>query len=73
MVDNLADGPPRPLYRVQTDATSDSGPGAAPFIVLGPASAAVRFVMTGNDIKHNTKQTAAKISSQVAQKCESPK
>ncbi len=72
-VDNLADGPPKPLYQVQTDATSGKGPGAAPFIVLSPASVAVNFVMAGNDIKRNAKQTAAKIAAQVAQQCASAK
>jgi hypothetical protein len=72
-VDNLADGPPEPLYQVQTDATSGQAPGAAPFIVLNPASVAVKFAMAGNDIKRNAKNTAAKIASQVAQQCQPSK
>jgi Domain of unknown function (DUF4410) len=64
-VDNLADGPPRPLYQVQTDATSGNAPGAGPMIVINPASVAVRFVMTRNDLKHNVTQTAAKIANEI--------
>jgi hypothetical protein len=71
MVDNLADGPPKPLYQIQTDANSGNKPGAAAFIVLSPASAAAGFVMAGNDLKRNAKHTAAKIADQIAQQCAS--
>lgn len=68
-VDNLAEGPPKPLYQVDTDATSGKGPGGAAFIVLSPAALAVHFVIAGNDIKKNARETATKIADQVAQQC----
>jgi hypothetical protein len=63
-IDNLAKGPPQPLYKIDTDATSGNSPGAAPFMIINPASAAVRFVITKGDLDRNTKKTASKIADQ---------
>ena len=51
--------------RVATDATSGNKPGAAPTLVLGPYGAAARFVMAGQDLDKNVKQTAAEIARQM--------
>jgi len=67
-VDDLSQGPPKPLYEVATDANSGHEPGAAPTLVLGPYGAAARFVMAGKDLDKNVKQTAAKIAEQLAKR-----
>ncbi len=69
---DLSQGPPKPLYEVATDATSGDKPGAAPTLVLSPYGAAVRFVMSGKDLDKNVKQTAAQIAERVAQRVQSP-
>ena len=63
-VDNLADGTPRPLYELDTRATSGTAPGAV--IVMNPYVAAARFVLAGRDLEQNVKQTARKIAAEVA-------
>lgn len=67
-IDNLSQGPPKPLYEVATDATSGKTPGAAPTLIIGPYGAAARFVMAGKDLNKNVKQTAAKIAEQMTQR-----
>ena len=64
VVDNLADGPPKPLYQIKTEATSGNAPGAGALIAVNPASVVVRFVLAGGDLKHNVSKTADKIASQ---------
>jgi Domain of unknown function (DUF4410) len=64
-IDDLSQGTPKPLYQIATDATSGSTPGAAPTLVLGPYGAAARFVMSGQDLEKNVKQTAAKIAGRI--------
>ena len=65
-VHDLSQGAPQPLYELATDASSGSKPGAAPTLVLGPYGAAARFVMAGDDLEKNTKQTAAAIAARLA-------
>jgi hypothetical protein len=67
MVDNLADGPPKPLYEIKTDATSGNAPGAGLLIIINPASVAVRYVLAGSDLKHNITKTTDKIASQITE------
>ncbi len=62
-IDQLSAGAPQPLYAVDTSAQSRKLPGAA--VTLNPYAAAVRFVMAGNDLDRNAKDTAAKIADQV--------
>jgi hypothetical protein len=64
-VDDLAAGPPEPLYQIKTEATSGNAPGAGPLVIINPAALAVRFVMTGSDLKHNVTKTAADIAKQI--------
>ena len=75
MVDvaDLTLGEPRPFYELNTKADSGRMPGAAPMAALNPAAGAARFVMAGDDLKHNVKQTASKIAQEVAQRCETAK
>lgn len=65
-LNDLTQGQPKPLYEVATAASSGSTPGAAPTLALGPYGAAARFVMAGQDVEKNVKQTAARIAEQVA-------
>jgi hypothetical protein len=65
-IHDLAQGAPKPLYEIATEAKSGSKPGAAPTLVLGPYGAAARFVMAGQDLEKNIKQTAAQIAAQYA-------
>jgi hypothetical protein len=67
-INNLAKGPPEPLYEIATDASSSKAPGAAPTIVLGPYGAAARFVMAGKDLDKNVKQTASQITAEIAKR-----
>ncbi len=67
-IDSLSLGPPKPLYEVNTDASSGKTPGAAPTLIIGPYGAAARFVIAGKDLDRNIKQTAAKIAEQVIQR-----
>lgn len=67
-LDDLAQGTPKPLYEIATDANSGSAPGGAPTLVLGPYGAAARFVMAGHDLEKNVKQTAAQIATRIAQR-----
>jgi hypothetical protein len=72
-IDNLSQGPPKPLYQIDTDANSGKTPGAAPTIVLGPYGAAARFVMAGKDLDKNVKQTASKIADEIVRRVEGVK
>lgn len=65
---DLTKGAPRPFYQVSTTADSGKAPGAAPTIILGPAGAAARFVIAGQDLNRNVKQTAAKIAAEATQR-----
>ena len=72
-VDDLTQGPPKPLYEVDTEATSGKAPGAAPTLVLSPYGAAARFVMAKKDLDKNVKQTASKIADYIAQRVQEGK
>jgi hypothetical protein len=67
-VQNLSEGPPKPMYEVATEAGSGSMPGAAPTLVLGPYGAAARFVMAGRDLDKNVKETAKQIAVRMAKR-----
>jgi hypothetical protein len=67
-IDDLSHGPPKPLYELATNASSGNTPGAAPTLVLGPYGAAARFVMAGEDLDKNVRQTAVEIAEELA-KC----
>jgi hypothetical protein len=72
-IDNLSLGPPKPLYEVQTAASSGDAPGAGPMIVISPGAAAARFVIAGSDLQRNVKDTAGKISDRIGQYLEKTK
>jgi hypothetical protein len=63
-LDDLAGGGPRPLYAVQSQADSGKLPGAV--ITLNPYVAAARFVIAGNDLERNVKDSAARIARQTS-------
>jgi hypothetical protein len=62
---DLALGTPQALYQLATAADSGQAPGAGPMIVLCPAGAAGRFVLAGQDLKRNVRQTATQIARQL--------
>src|SRR5262249_48115012 len=55
-VQDLAQGPPKPLYELASESTSGAKPGAAPTLVLGPYGAAARFVLAGTDLDKDVKR-----------------
>jgi hypothetical protein len=67
-VSDLADGTPRLFYELTSTGDSGRAPGSAPMIALCPAGAAARFVLAGDDLKRNVRQTAAKIAAEVVQR-----
>lgn len=60
------------FYELNAKDQSSKMPGAAPMIVLGPAGAAARFVIAGNDLNKNAKQTAGKIAEEVVARTQAP-
>jgi Domain of unknown function (DUF4410) len=72
-VDDLSQGPLKPLYQVDTEATSGKMPGAAPTIMLGPYGAAARFVMSKKDLDKNVKQTASQIADYITKRVQGVK
>jgi Domain of unknown function (DUF4410) len=71
--DDLANGTPKPLYQIETDAHSGRLPGAAATIVLSPYSVPVRFVLTRGDLKRNVRKTASKIADAVKERIQEAK
>ena len=69
-VQDLSHGPPQPVQEVETKATSDSAPGGAATIALGPWGAAARFVHAGQDLEMNIRQTASQIAERIAKRFE---
>jgi hypothetical protein len=67
-INDLSQGAPKPFYELNTTADSGKAPGAGPTIVLGPAGAAARFVMAGQDLDRNVKQTASKIAEDIIER-----
>jgi len=67
-ISDLSQGAPKKFYELNANADSGKAPGSAPMIALCPAGAAARFVIAGQDLNRNVKQTASKIASEVVQK-----
>ncbi len=63
-VDDLAQGNPQPFYQLTTSADSGKAPGAA--VTLNPIAMGARFVMSRNDLEHNTTATAKQIAADLA-------
>ncbi len=66
----LGSGPPKPLFEISTDAASGKKPGAAPLVALNPYAAAVRFVMSGQDLNKNVRKTASQIAAEVSRRAQ---
>jgi hypothetical protein len=66
-VNDLSQGPPKPLWEIATDANSGNKVGGGATLAFGPYGAAVAFVRAGQDVEKNVKQTATQIASQVVQ------
>ena len=69
-VQDLSHGSPQPVQEVATDASSAKAPGGAATIALGPWGAAARFVLAGQDLERNVKQTASQIAERLAKRFE---
>ena len=67
VIDDLAQGSPKSFYELATEARSGQTPGAGPTLAFGPYGAAARFVMAGQDLDQNVRQTASQIATRVAQ------
>jgi len=65
-VNDLSQGPPKPLWEITTDANSGNKVGGGATLAFGPYGAAVAFVRAGQDVEKNVKQTASEIATQVA-------
>ncbi len=72
-IDDLSQGPPRPMYQVATDANSGKAVGGGATLALGPYGAAVHFVKAGQDIEKNVKQTASQIADLIVKRVQQPK
>lgn len=66
-VNDLSQGPPRPLWEIATDANSGDNVGGGATLAFGPYGAAVAFIRAGQDVEKNVKETASQIASQVTQ------
>jgi hypothetical protein len=69
-MENLSKGPPKPLYEISTDASSGNKPGAAPVIALNPYAAAARFVVSGQDLNKNVRNTASQIVAEISRRAQ---
>jgi hypothetical protein len=69
-ISDLSKGAPKSFYELKTQADSGKAPGAGPTIVLGPAGIAARYVIAGQDLNRNVKQTASKIAAEIAERVE---
>jgi len=69
-IHDLAQGAPTQFHAVTNTASTSSSklPGAATMIERHPASVAARFVMAGNDLDENVRQTAAQIAKEVVER-----
>jgi hypothetical protein len=65
-VDDLAEGSPKPLYKLDTGAESSKLPGAV--ITLNPYVAAAKFVLSGHDLDRNVSKTASKIANYITER-----
>jgi hypothetical protein len=69
-VQDLSHGPLQPVQEISTDATSGKAPGGAATIALGPWGAAAKFVLAGQDLERNVRQTASQIAERIANRFE---
>jgi hypothetical protein len=69
-MEDLSKGPPKPLYEISTDANSGNKPGAAPVIALNPYAAAARFVISGQDLNKNVRNTASQIAAEISRRAQ---
>jgi hypothetical protein len=72
-IDDLSQGPPRPMYQVATDANSGKAVGGAATLAFGPYGAAIHFVKAGQDVEKNVKQTASQIADLIVKRVRQPK
>jgi uncharacterized protein DUF4410 len=72
-INDLSQGAPKPFYELKTAADSGQAPGAGPTILLGPAGVAVRFMIAGEDLGRNIKESAAKVAAEVVQRVRQPR
>jgi hypothetical protein len=66
VMDDLAQGTPKSFYELATEARSGQTPGAGPTLAFSPYGAAARFVLAGQDLDQNIRQTASQIATRVA-------
>ncbi|MGO8918996.1 MAG: DUF4410 domain-containing protein [Stellaceae bacterium] len=69
-IDALSQGLPAPFYQVDTSAKSHDLPGAV--VTLNPYVAAARFVLAGQDLDKNVKDSAGKVAESVVARVNAP-
>jgi hypothetical protein len=69
-IDALSERAPAPFYQVDTSAKSHDLPGAV--VTLNPYVAAARFVLAGQDLDKNVKDSAGKIAESVVARVNAP-
>jgi hypothetical protein len=69
-IDDLARGAPAPFYELDTSAQSHPLPGAV--VKLNPYVVAARFVLAGQDLDKNVKDTAHEIAKSVVARVNAP-
>jgi len=69
-IDGLSQAAPAPFYQVDTSAKSRDLPGAV--VTLNPYVAAARFVLAGQDMDKNVKDSAGKIAESVVARVNAP-
>jgi hypothetical protein len=72
-MENLSKGTPKPLYEISTDASSGNKPGAAPVVAVNPYAAAARFVMSGQDLNKNVRNSASQIAAEISRRAQERK
>ena len=65
-VDDLVHGSPKPFYELDTKAESRKLSGAV--ITMNPYVAAVKYLLSGQDMEKNITQTASKIAGDIAER-----
>jgi len=65
---NLSQGPPKPLFEITTDASSGNKPGAGPTLALNPYAAAALLVLSGQDMNKNVRHTASQIAAEISRR-----
>ena len=65
---DLSHQPIQTVQEISTKATSGDTPGGAARVAVSPWGAAAKFVLAGQDLERNIKQTASQIAERIAKR-----